>query len=284
MAALRVIQRGVSRRSPTAAERYGARLGRFVWRLSKKHRERALGNLALAFPGMPSDERHELARRVFEHFGIVAVDFLRVKERTPQEWDEMTHEGMEHLERALALGKGVIAITGHFGNWERLPTFLARRGIPGMVVARDSDDQEMTEFVNEFRAHGGWGVIPRGNSTRPILQALKRNQLVGILPDQNSSEIFLPFFGHPCGTVLGPGVLAERSSAPVVPLWCVHVGPGRYHVIVEPPLEPTGPSGVRGEGMARAINLALEGIIRRYPEQWLWFHNRWKSAKQRGLI
>jgi KDO2-lipid IV(A) lauroyltransferase len=233
---------------------------------------------------MPPDERRELARRVFEHFGIVAVDFLRVKVRTPQEWDEMTHEGMEHLERALALGKGVIAITGHFGNWERLPTFLARRGIAGMVVARDSDDQEMTEFVNEFRAHGGWGVIPRGNSTRPILQALKSNQLVGILPDQNSSETFLPFFGHPCGTVLGPGVLAERSGAPVVPLWCVRVGPGRYHVIVEAPLEPTGPSGVRGEAMARAINLALEGIIRRYPEQWLWFHNRWKSARQRGLI
>lgn len=278
------MQRAVARRSPEQAEAYGARLGRLVWRLSKRHRTRALDNLALAFPDKSPDERRAMSVQVFEHFGIVAADFLRAPQRRPEEWEAMTHEGLEHMQRALELGKGVIGVTGHFGNWERLTGYMARRGIFGVVVARDTDDREMTDFVTDLRGRSGWEVIARGDATRPILETLKRNQVVGILPDQNSSEIFLPFFGHPCGTVLGPAVLAERSGAPVVPTWCVRLGPGRYHVIVEPPLEPIGPSTVRGEGMTRAINAALERIIRRYPEQWLWFHNRWKSAKQRGLI
>jgi KDO2-lipid IV(A) lauroyltransferase len=152
------------------------------------------------------------------------------------------------------------------------------------VVARDTDDRGLNRMVNELRERWGTEVIARGDAVRPILTRLKRNEFVGILPDQNSTEIFIPFFGKPAGTVLGPGVISERTGAPVICCWCPRVGVGRYKFLIEPPLVSQPGYETRGEGMMRAINASLEGVVRRYPDQWLWFHDRWKSARRRGLL
>jgi KDO2-lipid IV(A) lauroyltransferase len=281
---LRQARRYFSQKTPEQGERVGERLGSLFYRLSSKHRERALQNLSLAMPEMTPSERRQLSHNVFLHFGRVASDFLSGRLADHQSVrNSTTAEGLEHLDAALREGKGVILITGHFGNWERLAAFLNATGYRLSVVARDANQGETTTIVNSLRESAGTAVIPRGNAVRPIIERLRRNELIGILPDQNSDEAFIPFFGKPCGTVLGPGVIASRTGSPVMCCWCVWIGPGRYHVIIEPPLEAAA-ADVPGEGMARSINLALEHIIRRYPEQWLWFHNRWKSAIKRGLI
>ncbi|MBS1706663.1 MAG: lysophospholipid acyltransferase family protein [Armatimonadetes bacterium] len=283
--ALSAAQHWLRNKTIEQAEVTGIRLGRIIMKASKSRRQRCLSNLKLAFPEMTLAERSALCQRVFEHYGIVTCDFLMASRRTPEMLEASVDvRGFEHVTRGLELGKGLIMITGHFGNWERLSAWISLHGYTLSVVARDTHNERINHLVNDLRSTTGTKVIPRGNAARPIIESLRRNELVGILPDQNSDEAFIPFFGHPCGTVLGPGVISERTESPVIPAWCVRVGPGKYEMTFQPPLAAEPSDGPKGEGMMRAINLALENQIRKYPEQWLWFHDRWRSARRQGLL
>lgn len=278
-------QRWLLRKHPERAERIGERCGRALYRASKKHRHRALENLAMALPELGAAQREALARQVFEHFGRVAADFLVGERRTRAELEAtMEVDGIEHIDEALAEGKGAILVTGHFGNWERMAAYLSFTGRTITVIQRDVRNPSLNQMVRKLREASGTKVVGRGDAVRPILERLRANELIGILPDQNSDEIFIPFFGKPAGTVLGPGVIAERTGAPVIPTYCYWVGPGRYRMMVEPRLSSEQEGSVKGEGMMRAVNASLESAIRRHPEQWLWFHDRWKSARRAGLL
>jgi len=274
----------VERKDALGAERFGIRLGRFIYRISKKHRNRALSNLAMAMPELTDSERQDICRRMFEHFGIVGADFLRSRKRTHEEvLESVEMEGFPHVLEALAQDKGVIVVTGHFGNWERVGHYSTARGYKMYVVAREANDSALNSMVAELRAASGLEVESRGNAARAILRLLGQKQMVAILPDQNSEEIFVPFFGLPTGTVQGPAVLHERTGAPIITAFCARTGPVKYRLVISPPLQKV--EGYDGpEGMTRAINNALEDIIRQYPEQWLWLHDRWKSARRRGLV
>lgn len=282
--AFKRLQRWFQKKTPVQAEEAGAKLGRKVFRLSKKHRERAMENLARAFPEKTEEERFKIAQGVLEHFGRVMADFVRAPGRTNQEvLDTLEIQGQEHFQAAFEKGKGVILVSGHFGNWERMAQALGAIGAKVSVVARDANDPEMNQIIIGLREAGGVKVISRGDSIQPIMEALKANELVGLLPDQNSEEIFVPFFGVPCGTVKGPAVLTRRSGAVCIAAYCVRIGPNRYRMIFEPVLKPEeGFDFV--EGLTRTINKSLENAIRQYPDQYLWIHNRWKSAKKRGLV
>lgn len=283
--ALGIAHSRLSRKSPVEAERIGERWGRLLFKVSKKHRERALANFQLAMPELSESKRLDLTQKVFEHFGRVTADFMLASKRSREELEEqISVEGIEHLDHALTQSKGVILITGHFGNWERMSALLSYRGYPLSVVARDTRNEAMNEMLRRAREHAGTKAIPRGNAAKPMLQCLRNNELIGILPDQNSDEIFIPFFGHPAGTVLGPGVLHERTGAPVLCCFCARVGVTKYRFWIEPPLIATGSYETKGEAMMRTIHGSLETAIRAYPEQWLWFHDRWRSAKRAGLI
>lgn len=278
-------QRWCVARSEDQAARAGALVGRLAFRLSKKHRERALSNLALAFPELSEDERRSLALRVFEHFGRNAADFLRGELRSDEEaLRTTTTAGKEHLDEAFALGRGVLVITGHLGNWERAARWFSASGFPLSVVARDANDSELNELVLRLRRNAGAEVIPRGNAARPILARLKARGIVAILPDQNSDEAFLPFFGHPAGTALGPAVLHLRTGAPLLPFACISTGVGRQHLEFLPARVYDRASGIRPERIMEDLNRDLESLIRRWPEQYLWFHDRWKSARRKGLL
>ncbi|MCX7799632.1 MAG: lysophospholipid acyltransferase family protein [Fimbriimonadales bacterium] len=278
-------QRWCLRRSAEQAARAGERVGRLAFRLSRKHRERALSNLALAFPELSEEDRRALALRVFEHFGRNATDFLRSELRSDEEvLRTTTTAGREHLEEAFGLGRGVLVITGHLGNWERGAQWFSASGFPMSVVARDANDSELNDLVLRMRRHAGVEVIPRGNAARPVLAKLKANGVVAILPDQNSNEAFVPFFGHPAGTALGPAVLHLRTGAPLLPLACISAGVGRLHIEILPYRVYDRASGVKPERIMEDLHRDLESLIRRWPEQYLWLHDRWKSARRKGWI
>jgi KDO2-lipid IV(A) lauroyltransferase len=234
---------------------------------------------------MTAKERESLALKVFEHFGIVAVDFVSTESRRPEELlASVDVEGWDHLERAIAVGKGVLLLTGHFGNWERFAHYGTLTGVEVSVVARDADHPGLQAKIARLRESAGMNVLSRGSAARAILGALKQRKVVGLLPDQNSAESFLPFFGRPTGTVLGPAVLHLRTGAPMIPLYCARVGVGRYRILIEQPLEPLpGVENVQ-EALMSSYNASLERAVREHPEQWLWFHDRWKSARQEGLL
>lgn len=263
----------------------GEKFGRLVKTLFPKRKRRAVENLALALPELSDQERESIADRTFENFGRAALDFLAAQNRTLEKLkSDTTILGEENIMSALDQKRGVILITGHIGNWERMSSYLSLSGYPLTVIARDADQDNVNQMVNDLRSAPGTAVVSRGNSARTVLQKLKANELVGILPDQNADDAFIPFFGHPAGTVLGPGVLSARTGAPVIPAICVYTGDNRWQIEFGEPLQPIGEDTVKGEAMMRAINNWLESKIRQHPDQWLWFHDRWRNAKRRGLI
>lgn len=280
----RLAERLFLSKDPLRAEDMGAKLGNLAFRLSRKHRLRALSNLELAFPDMPEAERVELARRCFRHFGRLTADFLKSAARTDDEvLATCRFDGFEYLDAALARGKGAILITGHLGNWERASHCVVARGYPLTVVARDANDGDLNRHVDRIRKAHGVEILSRGAAARGILTRLKKNEVIGILVDQNSGDLFVPFFGKPCGTVTGPSSIHFKTEAPLLPFVSAWEGPGRYSAQIGSPLVPE-PGFEPVEGMTRAINCALEAAIRQTPEQWLWFHDRWKSARRAGLL
>jgi KDO2-lipid IV(A) lauroyltransferase len=265
------------------AERRGEKLAMVLYRLDKKHRRRALANLRMAFPDWDDQRVEETALEVYRHFGRVTADFLRTPLRTPEEVNSAEVYGREHLEAAHALGKGVLIITAHYGNWERFAHWFTVNGYTLNVVARDANQGAVTERVTELRNKAGAAVLSRGNAARAILSKLKSGDLVGILNDQNNGDCFVPFFGKPCGTALGPAVIHLRTGAPLVPSYFTRLGPGRYRADFLPPV--LGEDHERDEIKITAhLNEILESVIRQHPEQWLWLHDRWKSARRRGLF
>jgi KDO2-lipid IV(A) lauroyltransferase len=282
---LRRVQRWLRGKPYLEALKKGEALGRAIWRVAKRRRTTGESNLRMAFPSMTEAEARETCRRVFENFGRSAADFLIGLDRTKEQIEATTTiEGVEHLDAALAKGKGVILLTAHFGNWERVAAWMVLAGYKLSVIARDADDQGVNRLVNELREGPGTEVISRGRAARASIEKLRRNEIVGILPDQNAKEVFIPFFGKPAGTVLGPGVLSERTGATVQPVFCHYEGEGRYRVRFLPHVVADEGWATKGEGMMRAINRLLETVVREHPDQWLWFHDRWRTARRKGLL
>jgi len=249
-----------------------------------KHRKRTLSNLELAFPEWSDEKRREVAKEVYRHFGRIIADFVQTSQRTDQEvLDSMEVIGMEHLHEAEARNNGIIAITGHFGSWERMAQWLHATGRHITVITRDANQGVLDERVKQMRKGAGMDLLSRGSAARGALIALKRNKIVGILPDQNSDEIFVPFFGKQTGYVRGPGILRQSTGSPMLTVYAFRTGPGKYRMEISPIVEPE-PGYDEVEGIARALSKELEKAVRKAPEQWLWMHDRWKSARQRGIL
>lgn len=282
---LRRIQRSWARLPYEKALARGERLGRLIWRLDSRRRRTGESNLALVYPSMSLVERRDICRRVFENFGRTAADFLIGLGRSYDKLMETTEvRGGEHLFNALKKGKGAMIVTGHFGNWERVTQWVVNNGVEMSVIARDANDAGVNSLVNELRSGPGTKLISRGRAARLVIERLRKNEVVGIVPDQNADDIYLPFFGHLAGTALGPGVFAEKTGAAVVPVFCRHLGGGQYLMEFLPELVAEPGYEKKGEGMMRAINVVLEDAIRKDPDQWLWIHDRWRNARRKGLL
>jgi Kdo2-lipid IVA lauroyltransferase/acyltransferase len=270
----------VGRMSREKALRLGERLGRLGFRAVKRSRTTALRNLQLVYgDSLTETQRLELTRKVFEHFGRVTLDFYRSAMRGDDTILEMVTEleGWEHTQEALKAGKGIIGVCGHLGNFEIFARYAAKSGVPLTVVARDPNDPVFGATVKKIRASGGYEIVSKGGaSVRKLFVALKKGQAIAILPDQNSGDVFVPFLGIPAGTVSGPATLALKTGAPLMPCYCVMKPDTTYKIVIHPPLWPQEDES-EASLMAR-VNLALEEGIRAYPEQYLWLHNRWKSA------
>jgi KDO2-lipid IV(A) lauroyltransferase len=267
-----------------AAQRLGAGLGRLAYALSRRYRCVAIENLRRAFPDWTPRQVKATARRVFRNFGVSLAEFLKAPSMSQAEIERiLTVVGLEHLDAAFAEGKGVLLITGHFGNWELMARYICMLGYPVAVIARDADDPGTTALITMLRERSGYRVFPRGNAARLVLKALRANEAVGILPDQNAGDVFVEFFGQKAGSVAGPAVFHLRTGAPLVPLFNVRLPDDRHRVEILPPMrfEPSGDAQADYQRIMQALHDVLEDYVRRYPDQWLWLHDRWKSARKR---
>jgi KDO2-lipid IV(A) lauroyltransferase len=235
-------------------------------------------NLAMAFPELSHDQRDRIADGVFRSIGRLLYTFARFPRiHAANAGDWIRYEGREHFERALERGRGVLFATAHLGNWELSAFAHALMSGPMHVVVRPIDNPRIDAMIERRRALSGNFFIQKKEAARAILQALKRNEAVGILIDQNSTQdqgVFVDFFGVPACAGTGFAKLAAHSGATVIPGFALWLESERRYVLrFYPPVEITGDATEDTRRMQRI----LENVIREYPDQWLWIHRRWKT-------
>ena len=261
-------------------------LGRLGFALAGAPRRRTIGHLTMVYGKEKSAaEIRRLARRVFVHFATAATDFVRMPVIIGKGINRLvTASGTEHLDRAFATGEGLLMITCHFGNWEILGAWLAQNGYRMSVVGTTLFDPRLDRILVETRNSAGYTNIARGKGTRDILRTLKKGEAVGMLIDQDTKAegVFVDFFGQAAYTPSGPAVLARRLGLPIIPIFAYLQPDFTYRVECLPPLDLVR-SDNEEEDIRRNTQKcsdAYETMIRRYPEQWVWMHKRWKTRPE----
>lgn len=275
--------KGLLRALPHSRSRaLGAALGGLAYRVDRRHREVVRRNLELALPDRSAAERESLARQTFRHAGAVFADALSVQrfDRTPL-CQRVDSSGWEHLHRAEALGRGVLVMGAHLGNWEVVALTLGAQHGPLQAVGRPADNPWFDRELQRLRSRFGNISLPKHGAVRRMLRVLREEGRVGMLIDQRVKPhegIAAPFLGTPCWTSPLLARLALRTGAPIVPAFGDHLPAGRYEVRFLEPLHPAGEES--DESVAALTARCLEIVataIRARPASWFWLHERWKG-------
>jgi Kdo2-lipid IVA lauroyltransferase/acyltransferase len=251
--------------------------------LSPKSRLIVLHNLRRSFPEKDTKEIIKIAKGVYRHFAIVAAEFFDLPYITRENIDQWVEvEGLEHALATLAKGKGALSIVAHFGNWELLTIAIPMYFRPMYIVYRPLDNPVIDNMVEYVRTMQGNVLIPKGGSGKKVMELLKENHIIGILSDQNVAAyegVFVDFFGRPACTGVGLAVMAMRSGAPVVPAFMARQKSGKYKLILKPAMEAVCTEDYQADLQinTQRFTKVVEEIVREYPDQWFWFHQRWKT-------
>ena len=274
---------------PPALARVGDALGNIYSLTGGRRRQIIDFNLRLAYPDASAAERRHLARAVTRHFARSALDAIRIQRLEPQELlAAVDIAGLEHLRNAVARGRGAFFLTAHIGSWEvaALVTGLELEG--GLAVVNRPLDNPLLEIeLDRLRRLYGNHVFGKHAIAREMLTQLKRGGGVGILIDQRVREdqgIQVPFFGHPAWTHPVLARVARKTGAPVVPTFALRERPGRYSLRYEAPILVDELAEAEREDVPLTARFmaVLESAIRERPEQWLWYHDRWKQLRLGG--
>lgn len=265
--------------------RIGAVIGRLLYTFDKKHRNIATDNVSRAFGWAPGSHRvQRIVRQVFDNLGTMLFEIAWAHRLDPKQHPQYFRiTGSENYYRAMKKKRGALLLTAHMGNWELFTITAHMAKIPANVVYRPLDSQALDDAVKKLRCRFGAKLIPTTNR-RAIVQifnTLKKGECVAMLMDQNVdyyNGVFVDYFGKRACTNKGMAVLALRTGAPVVPVFMVRDAGGfRTEVLPEIPLSKTGDKQKDIEVNTARYNQAIEAFVRRYPDQWFWVHQRWKT-------
>jgi KDO2-lipid IV(A) lauroyltransferase len=267
----------------------GRFLGKLAYLIIADARKRTLSNLKIAF-GKEKGQREikKLALTVFENVGKNVADAVRLKNMKWEKIEKITKiEGLEYFDEAYKMGKGVIALTGHIGNFELLGAYFSLKGYKLSVIGRELYDPRLDALLVKNRGSVGLENIPSSASVKQVIKALRSGRTLGVLADQDSSKVrgvFVNFFERPARTPVGPALLAYKIQSPIVPMAIIREKDDKYRILVKKPIELAF-SGDKEKDIietTQEYTKVLESIIREYPSQWLWMHDRWKSKP--GLL
>jgi KDO2-lipid IV(A) lauroyltransferase len=238
-------------------------------------------NLELAYPEKSGAERKDIADEVFRSIGRLLYAFARFPQINAQNISNwIRYEGLEHFTEAKKAGCGILFATAHIGNWELSAFAHGLMTEPMHVVIRPLDNPRIDGLVEQRRQLSGNHLIEKWDGARAILRALRQNEAVGILMDQNTSlqeGAFVDFFGTPACANTAFAKIAARTGAAVIPGFALWSDEERRYVLrFYPPLEMTG-DPVED---TRRLHAVLESVIRAHPGQWLWIHRRWKTRPE----
>jgi KDO2-lipid IV(A) lauroyltransferase len=281
---LRAVEAGVARLPHGAAVRLGEGLGALArWPLGIR-RGTVEDNLRRAFPDEDRAWRETVIRSSYRHLGREAIEMIRLSYLSREEIVERTvipERDWAEFQAARAEGRGVLLITGHYGNWEVAAAALAARGIPIGAIVKRMRNPLVDRRLEEARARLGIDTIEMRTASKRVPRLLAEGGVIGIVADQDArgKGVWVPFFGVPSSTFRGPALFALRLAAPAFAAVAARLPDGRYRVSGERvEYEPTGDLERDVVALTTRFAAHLERAVRQDPGQYFWFHRRWKSA------
>ncbi len=263
----------------------GRCLGRLAYYVDRRHRKIGLENIKMALgKEKPPQELKRIIKENYCHIAQGGFEMLRVMEYGKRYAYLLAMEGKENLDKALAKRKGTIGIIGHIGNITLLLQKIVNEGYPASVIAKVPKDKRVARFMQQLRDRSNMGTVlpkPKSLAVKRALASLKREEVLIIPIDQNAGKegVFVDFFGRPASAPAAPVVFAQRTGAPLVPMYIIREGRKRHRLIIEPevPLVNTGDKEKDLITNTQRLTRVIERYVRKYPSQWWWMHNRWKS-------
>ena len=261
----------------------GAGLGHLFYLMQTRRRQLGIENLKAAFPGRSESEYKAMLWTAFGHLGCQVAELFNFDAMSSAEKMNVVEiQGQEHVEQALAKGKGVIYFTGHFGCWELLVMHHSLRFTPLVVVVRTLDNPILDQELERIRTHAGTHVLSRQGAIRGLLRALIDGGSIGVMIDQHiqdRSAVVVDFLNRPAATTSAIATLALRTGVPVIPAFGLPLPGGRYRMVYEAPVTPPtddDPDPVRT--YTQRCTAVLEKYVRLHPALWLWMHRRWRVS------
>lgn len=255
----------------------------------RRDRHRTLDNLRHVFGDQKSEaELRHMGRQCFIHLAKNAVDVARFPQMSKADFNRLvTVDDLTEFDAAVERGKGLVALTGHIGNWELMAAWFSLNGYPVSVVGRRVYDPRLNDMLISTRESKGLKNIDRDSSARALWRVLRKGEVLGILIDQDTrvENVVVDFFGMPARTPVGVARLALRTGSTVIPLGIHRQADDRYHISFEPPILPntdTDDLEQQAVALTQEFNHALERLILRDPSQWVWMHRRWRVKKQQS--
>lgn len=265
----------------------GISLGWIVYLLHVKLRRVGMRNLAMAYPEMSEAQRSKILRGVFTSLGRQLAELCLFPKYTAENVsDVVVYDGFENFERALARGKGVLFLTAHLGAWELSAFAHSLYGHPLKIVMRSLDNPYLDRLSQRYRTMHGNSTVDKDDFVRGLLSAMKAGETVGILMDTNMTPpqgVFVDFFGIPACTASGLARIALRTDAAVVPgftVWDPELRKYRLRFDPAVTLIRTGDDDADAVANTALFTKIIEDHVRRYPDQWLWVHRRWKTRPE----
>lgn len=279
-----VLVRGIGSLPRPLARAVAISLAWLIYLLHGRLRRVGMRNLELAFPDKSPAQRRKILRGTFTSLGRQLAEVCLFPRYTPGNVSRViVYDGFENYERAHSRGKGVLYLTAHLGAWELSAFAHSLQGHPLKIVMRGLDNPYLDSLIQRYRTMHGNSVVDKDNFVRGLLAAMKAGETVGLLMDTNMTPpqgVFVKFFGIPACTASGLARIALRTDAAVVPGFTVWDPVLRkYRLRFEPAVKLVR---TQDEEAAVVANTALftkviEDCVRRYPDQWLWVHRRWKT-------
>jgi KDO2-lipid IV(A) lauroyltransferase len=262
-------------------------LSQIVYLLHVRLRHVGMRNLAMAFPEKSEKERARILRGEFKSLGRELAELCQFPRYTLQNVEQVVvYDGLENYERAYARKQGVLFLTAHFGGWELSAFVHSLHGHRMHVVMRPMDNPYLDQLLQSYRTMHGNKTVNKDDFVRGLLAAMKAGEVVGILMDTNMTPpqgIFVDFFGIPACTASGIARIALRTDAEVVPTFTIwDESLGKYRLRFDPALYliRTGDQEADIVSNTQLFTKVIEDYVRKYPEQWLWVHRRWKTRPE----